>query len=219
MTSTRPIAVTVFLFAQVLCLCLVLISPHCIAEQDLPKVAEKYLEKQMTFAIGMGGTSLSSVTGGQDYDIRAGSGFTLTGGYIAPIFRSDSLVLEAHLGIGVMVVSDDQERKKEVTWLRFPIESIFFVQNGCCFRYGVGPIYHFGNRINAAREISSADMSVENALGWALATDFGGKSGLRGKSVRFGLRYNNIRYVSSSFSAPADGSSLSLYATVGFGDL
>jgi hypothetical protein len=93
MTLTLPGQVVVFLFAQVLCLYLVVFSPYCIAEQDLPKVAEKYLEKQMTFAVGSGGSSLSTVTGGQDYGLNAGTGFSA---------RSDgsSLSLYATVGFG-----------------------------------------------------------------------------------------------------------------------
>ncbi len=193
-------------------LVILLFTRFCFADQTPAPENSKAVRAFASAGFGVGGSHLSDVTGGQDYNIRAGSGLSLTGGALVPMFVSESLNLAAQFGAGILLQADNRDQSKEASWIRFPLESILFIRNGCCFRFGAGPIYHVGNRISAKGANSSASTGVDNALGWAIATEI-----LMGWEERhllaIGLRYNSIKYESSSFSGDADGSALFLTAT------
>ena len=158
---------------------------------------------------GRSGTSLSDVTGGQDYNTQAGSGLFLTGGAILPISATTPHRFEAQLGVGYMFQDDARDESKTVSWSRIPLEAIYFYRNTQeLFRFGWGPIFHFNNKITAKGANSAAATSVDNSLGWAVGVEKIFKTGDESSFWGLGLKYNFIKYHADAFSKEADGNCL-----------
>ena len=164
---------------------------------------------------GRGGTSLSDVTGGQDYNTQAGSGLFLIGGVLIPISPTTPHRFEAQIGMGYLFQYDARDADKTVSWSRIPLEAIYFYRNTKdLFRFGWGLIYHMNNRITAQGSNSSAATSVDNALGWTIVLEELFRNKENNNFLTFGLKSNFIKYKSSSFSKDADGSSF--FLTIGY---
>src|SRR3712207_1620507 len=73
---------------------------------------------------GRGGTRLSDVTGGQDYNTQAGSGLFLTGGALFAVSPTIPHRFEMQLGLGYMFQEDARQEENRVTWRRIPIEAL-----------------------------------------------------------------------------------------------
>ncbi len=159
-------------------------------------------------SLGLGGDRLSDSTGGQGYNIQAGSGISILGGVVIPTFNTEDFQTSFQLGTGLMIQSDFRESANQATWIRIPLESMFYIRKNT-FRFGAGPIYHIGNQISAKGSYASAERHIENAFGWTSSAEV-----LMGWNEEFlmgiGIKYNSIKYKDSSFSKDADGSAFLL---------
>ncbi len=158
---------------------------------------------------GRGGTRLSELTGGQDYNTQAGSGLYLTGGALFVLSPTTPHRFELQIGLGYMFQDDAREEENRISWSRIPIEALYFYRNTReMFRLGWGATYHVGNNISAKGTNAAIETDVDNALGWMISGEklFSLKADELGV-WGIGFRYLWINYKSSSFLRDADGSS------------
>ncbi len=169
----------------------------------------------MSFGYGSGGSDLNKLTGNQNYDLKAGDGFFISGGVVLPISPTTPHRFETQLGVGSMFQSDGSDKdKNSVSWRRFPIDLIYFYRNTReLFRLGYGLTYQVANKIDAKDANSTATTKVDNALGWAITAEkFFTSTDTNIWSI--GLRYNMIGYSSSGFMKNANGDALFLTFTL-----
>lgn len=153
---------------------------------------------------GIGGTQLADSTGSQDYRIQAGTGYFLGGGLLLPISPTTPHRFEAQVGLNLLMTGSDGDNG--VTWTRIPLEALYFYRNtNENFRFGYGLTYHVANRVSASGLNSTAEMNVDNAVGWIFSAEkiFATRTE---DSGAIGIRYVDINYRSSSFTKDAKGS-------------
>lgn len=168
-------------------------------------------DRFISAGFGTGGASLSDATGGQNYNIKAGSGIYLLGGAILPVSATTPHRFEAQLGIGFIFEQDYSPKESAVSWSRVPVEAIYFYRNTReLFRLGWGAIYHINNKIEANGANASAATSADHAFGWTLAAEKLIKADESNSLAGIGLKYNFIKYHSSSFTKSANGNALFL---------
>lgn len=156
------------------------------------------------------GSSLSGVTGGQDYDLKAGQGWGLSGGVLFVISDTRPHRFELQVTAGYLSESDGGSNDA-VTWRRFPLDAIYYYHNTRnLFRLGGGAIFHIENQLEAKGVNSSAEMRVNNAWGWTAAIEMCSPPLENNNFVSFGVRYNSIKYNSPGFAHEADGSGFML---------
>lgn len=163
----------------------------------------------LSLGFGSGGTRLSNVTGGQDYQVQAGSGLFMTGGALFSLSPTVPHRFEMQLGLGYLFQDDARQKENRVSWSRIPIEAIYLYRHTqSLFRLGWGATYHMANKISAKGSNATAGTNVDDSLGWIISGEklFASREGGRGV-WSLGLRYLWIDYKSSSFSKPADGNS------------
>ena len=167
------------------------------------------LDGYFSVGYGQGGSPLADVTGGQNYDIKAGSGMYLVGGVILPISPTEPHRFELQIGAGYMEDHRSAEFDNSATWSRIPIEAIYFYRNTVeNFRIGWGAIYQTNNKITAKGTDVSEAMPVDDANGWTIAADYLKRDpDLKNMLTGVGIRYNAIRYRASGFSGDANGES------------
>lgn len=165
----------------------------------------------MTMGYGRGGTPLADLTGGQDYNTQAGSGFLISGGALFAVSPTIPHRFEAQLGLGYLFQDDARVDENLVSWSRVPVEALYFYHNTReMFRLGWGATYHVRNFIKAKGANASAETSVENAFGWILTAEKIFDSPQNEGRWGLGLRYLWIKYSSRAFSREADGNTLFL---------
>lgn len=179
----------------------------------LPSSVQAY-DLFASIGYGYGGTSLSDLTGKQDYDIHAGSGFQMAAGVILPVSDTVPHRFEVQFGFGYLFQDYSRNDKHRVSWSRIPLEAIYYYRNTQeLFRFGYGLIYHFDNEIIAEGKNSSAETTVDPAMGWSVAIEKLFKTATDGTEWSFGFKYNFITYESSSFTKDASGDCLFLTVT------
>lgn len=178
----------------------------------LISIKAEAVSSYLSMGYGRGGTHLPDVTGGQNYNTQAGSGLFITGGALFVLSPTIPHRFEMEFGLGYMFQDDARQEENRVSWSRIPIEALYFYRNTReMFRLGWGATYHVGNRISAKGTNASADISVENALGWLISGEKLFSSNEDGLGAwGLGFRYLWINYKSSSFAKDADGSGWSL---------
>jgi hypothetical protein len=161
-----------------------------------------------------GGSKLQDSTGGQSYNIDAGSGFLWSGGIVFPVSPTMPHRFEAQLGIGYMV-NYSGGKDNEVDWTRVPLEAIYFYHNTReHFRLGWGPIYHMYNHITAKGSNSAAKMDVDNSWGWTFMAEMYAAPPVGKTYATFGLKYNVIQYKSPDFVQNAIGNAILVTLTM-----
>ncbi len=163
------------------------------------------------------GTSLSSLTGGQPYDLQAGEGLFLSLGVLFTVVPAVPHRFEAQLSGGYMF-ADRGGSDERVSWSHVPLEAVYFYNNTQeLFRFGWGPIYHVGNSLSGRGINASASTAVENALGWTVTAEKFLRSANGNDLWLFGVKYNVIKYRAALFRQDADGSAVFLTLTGFFG--
>lgn len=163
----------------------------------------------LSMGYGRGGTRLATLTGGQDYNIQAGSGLFVSGGVIIPVTLTKPHRFESQFGVGYMFQDDASHEENRVSLSRVPFEAIYFYRNRQeLFRLGWGLTYQAAGKITAKGTNYSAETRVDNAVGWILAAEKLWTSQDSPSPWGLGVRYMKINYHLSKFSKDANGDTL-----------
>lgn len=167
-----------------------------------------------TIGIAQGGAQLSNLTGNQDYKINAGSGLFASGGIVLPISPTIPHQFEGQLGIGILYQDDYSSKADRVTWVRLPIDALYFYHNlREHFRLGWGMTYHVNGEISARGNNASANTNVDHSLGWVICAEKFITADSNAGFWTVGLRYTNIKYNLAKFDKKADGNSINFTMT------
>jgi hypothetical protein len=177
----------------------------CLVSQSAPAATAV-----ITAGLGTGGGNLSEITGNQNYNISAGSGYHVLVGLILPVTPTALHRFEIQGNVGYLSQGDTKDGDSNAaTWSRYPLELIYYYRNTQeDFRIGYGTIYHVLNHLNGRGTRAAITSDFDNALGWTFHVEkiFGSPEDR--PRFAFGLKSNFIRYHSSRFNTDADGNAL-----------
>ncbi|MBL7543295.1 MAG: hypothetical protein JNL11_05735 [Bdellovibrionaceae bacterium] len=163
----------------------------------------------VSFSYGRGGDRLADITGGQNYQARAGSGLAILGGWWLPISPTRPHSFEGQLGFGYLFQEDAGPDRNSVSWSRIPIEASYHYHNHQeKFRLGWGVTYHVANRLEGKGLNSSITTNIGNALGWMASAEKIWLTEDDGEFA-FGIRYTTIRYRLIVFDQSVDANTWS----------
>lgn len=148
---------------------------------------------------------------GSTPDVTAGGGLLLTIGGGTTVLTRGTHALDAQVNVGLKYRTIPPANNQEVTWLRFPVEALFFYRAPIGLRVGGGATVHLANTLKASGSVLDSELEFKNSPGMILQAEY-----LRGK-FGFDLRYTTLEYEVKDGSGTVDASSIGGGFTYFFG--
>lgn len=163
-----------------------------------------------------GGSELPRQYLGQEQSPKAGSGISLFAGHTLALLPYRHHQFEGQLTLGLSFTSE-KEGETSMDWIRWPFEALYFYRNTEeLFRVGWGATYQFQNSLRVERNGTKYTEDFDNALGWVVAAEKLIPKEGSDQQVGLGIRYQWIKYKSSTTSQEKDGNGVGVNVTVYF---